>query len=154
RDSTDRPALLGLATLERLTNDDSTAERHYRRMLQVNPARDDPYSVYARLGLARLSYEAIDMETADSIVQVALAGARALRDRAAEGDALQALGNARVDALKSVGLAYLDSALRVLPATETDMIAGVRCRRALVLFYMGDARMRSAFDSALAYATR
>ena len=151
RDSTDRAAILGLATLARLTNDDSTAARHYRWLLRLVPARVDPYSVYGRLGLARLSYEAVDMETTDSLVREALADARALRDSAAEGDALQALGNARVDAAKWVGLAYLDSALRVLPATETDMIAGVRCRRALILFYMGDARMRPALDSALAY---
>ena len=92
------------------------------------------------------------METTDSIVRLALAGARALHDSASEGDALQALGNARVDANKAVGLAYHDSALRVLPASESDLIAGVRCRRGLILFYMGDARAWPSLVSALDYS--
>jgi len=154
RDSTDRAALLGLATMMRLTADEPTAERLYRRLLRVAPARDDPYGIYARLGLARLRYEAIQMGVVDSLVSEALAGARALHDSAAEGDALQALGNARVDVDKRAGLAYQDSALRVLPASESDVIAGVRCRRALMLFVAGDSRAQDALASALEYARR
>ena len=154
RDSSDRAAILGLATMARLTADDSTARPLYQLLLRVVPARDDEYGVYGRLGLARLSYEAVDMETTDSLVSEALAGARAIGDSAAEGDALQALGNARVDAAKWVGLAYHDSALRVLPASESDLIAGVRCRRGLILFYMGDARTQPSLASALEYARR
>jgi CHAT domain-containing protein/tetratricopeptide (TPR) repeat protein len=140
--------------MARLTADEPAAERLYRRLLRVTPARDDPYGIYARLGLARLRYEAVQMGVVDSLVTEALAGARALHDSAAEGDALQALGNARVDEDKRVGLAYQDSALRVLPATETDVIAGVRCRRALMLFVAGDSRAQDALGSALAYARR
>lgn len=154
RDSTDRAAVLGLATMARLTADEQTAEHLYRRLLRVAPARDDPYGIYARLGLARLRYEAIQMGVVDSLVSEALAGARALHDSAAEGDALQALGNARVDVDKRAGLAYQDSALRVLPASETDVIAGVRCRRALMLFVAGDSRAQDALASALEYARR
>jgi CHAT domain-containing protein len=152
RDSTDRAAILGLATIARLTADDSTAYPLYQRLLRLSPARADEYGVYARLGLARLNYEAVQMEKVDSLVSEALAGARALHDSAAEGDALQALGNARVDANKAAGVAYQDSALMVLPATETDLIAGVRCRRALFLYYMGDRRSTSAIESALEYS--
>ena len=154
RDSSDRAAILGLATMARLAADDSTARPLYQLLLRVVPARDDEYGVYGRMGLARLSYEAVDMETTDSLVSEALAGARAIGDSAAEGDALQALGNARVDAAKWVGLAYHDSALRVLPASESDLIAGVRCRRGLILFYMGDARTQPSLASALEYARR
>ena len=153
-DSADRDAVLGLATTARLSADDSTAARWYRRLVALAPARDDAYGIYARLGLARLSYEAVQMGVADSLVSLALAGARALHDSAAEGDALQALGNTRVDAAKAVGLAYQDSALRALPASETELIAGVRCRRALILFYMGDRRTQDALASALAYSRR
>ena len=152
RDSTDRAALYGLAVMARLGHDDSTAARYYRRLLRLSPDRTDLFAIYARLGLARISYEAVDMETTDSLVREALAGARAIHDSASEGDALQALGNARVDAHKWVGLAYHDSALRVLPASESDLIAGVRCRRGLILFYMGDARAWPALDSALEYS--
>ncbi|HEX5575682.1 MAG TPA: hypothetical protein VFX42_07390, partial [Gemmatimonadales bacterium] len=154
RDSTDRAAILGLATIARLTADDSTAYPLYQRLLRLSPAEADEYGVYARLGLARLNYEAVQMEKVDSLVSEALAGARALHDSAAEGDALQALGNARVDADKAAGVAYQDSALRVLPATETDLIAGVRCRRGLFLYYMGDRRATSAIESALEYSRR
>jgi CHAT domain-containing protein/tetratricopeptide (TPR) repeat protein len=154
RDSTDRAALLGLATMARLTADEATAEGLYRRLLRVAPGRDDPYGIYARLGLARLRYEAIQMGVVDSLVSEALAGARAIHDSAAEGDALQALGNARVDEDMRAGLAYQDSALRVLPASETDMTAGVRCRRALMLFVAGDSRAPDALASALEYARR
>jgi hypothetical protein len=49
RDSTDSAALLGLATLARLTYDYPLAERLYRR-LAAGPA--DRFAVYARLGLA------------------------------------------------------------------------------------------------------
>ena len=59
-----------------------------------------------------------------------------------------------MDAAKWVGLAYHDSALRVLPASESDLIAGVRCRRGLILFYMGDARTQPSLASALEYARR
>jgi CHAT domain-containing protein/tetratricopeptide (TPR) repeat protein len=154
RDSSDRGAILGLATLARLSADESTASRLYQRLLRLAPSQADEWGVYARLGLARLSYEQVQMGMVDSLVTEALAGARALHDRAAEGDALQALGNARVDIDKAAGLAYVDSALRVLPATETDVIAGTRCRRGLFLYYMGDRRAQGALDSALAYARR
>ena len=153
-DSTDRATLLGLATLARFTNDDTTAARLYRRLLALSPSRADEYAIYARLGLARISYEAVQMAEVDSLVSAALAGARALRDSVAEGDALQALGNARVDEQKWVGLAYHDSALRVIPSRESDLIATVRCRRALIMFFMGDARTQRDLASALEYARR
>jgi CHAT domain-containing protein/tetratricopeptide (TPR) repeat protein len=153
-DSTDREAMLGLATAARLGADDSTAAPLYRRILVLTPTRPDPYGVYATLGLARLAYESIRMEETDSLVSRALAEARALRDRVAEADALQALGNARVDAAKPVGLAYLDSALRILPPSEADFIAAIRCRRALFLFFMGDSRTQEALASALEFARR
>jgi len=154
RDPADREAVLGLATAARLAADDSTASRWYRRLLELAPSRDTPYGVYARLGLARVVYEAVQMGVADSLASEALAGARAIGDSVAEGDALQAVGNARVDEAKSVGLAYHDSALRVLPVDATDLIAGMRCRRGLILFYMGDARAAPAIASALEYARR
>jgi CHAT domain-containing protein/tetratricopeptide (TPR) repeat protein len=154
RDSTDRAAILGLATLARFTNDDATAERLFQRLLARSPARADAYAIYARFGLARLRYEAVQMEEVDSLVSAALDGARVLHDSIAEGDALQALGNARVDERKWVGLAYHDSALRVIPERETDLIAAVRCRRALIMFFMGDARTQRELASALEYSRR
>jgi hypothetical protein len=47
-DSTDRGALLGLATLARLTYDYPTAERLYGSL--VAAARPDRYAAFARLG--------------------------------------------------------------------------------------------------------
>jgi len=51
-DSSDRAALLGLATVARLANDDTTATRLYFRLLGSESSRD-PYALYAHLGERR-----------------------------------------------------------------------------------------------------
>ena len=81
-DSTDRAALLGLATAARLSYDDPAATRLYRRLLPSPRSSADAYADYARLGLARLAFDRTD----DAGVRLAGAGgarrcARAPRPR-------------------------------------------------------------------------
>src|SRR5690348_2005238 len=52
RDPADRGALLGLATLSRLTYDYPDAEARYRRLSDPAPAPADGFATYARLGEA------------------------------------------------------------------------------------------------------
>jgi hypothetical protein len=117
RDSHDGAALLGLATLARLTYDYAAAEQLYDRVLARGA--DDHYEVHAQLGRAK-GFEARAL--ADSLVrpyQAARAGARALGDSAAEAQALIGLmmqhyyrGNI------PAALATLDSAERLIPAAR------------------------------------
>ena len=134
RDSNDRAAMLGLATIARLTYDFADAERLFRRLFLADSTRADAFDAYARLGLG-LAEEAqwLGAEAAVALYQQALWSARRAGDRAAEGTAHFRLGQAlgrrgrRVEAL-----AHLDSAMQVLPATAGDIRSALRCRRAQV----------------------
>jgi tetratricopeptide (TPR) repeat protein len=153
-DSADRAALFGKATAARLSNDDTTAMRLYQRLLRPMPKAGDAYAVYANLGVARLLYDQADMRGAYTAAGAALAAARVLHDRAGEGEALLAVADARMDEDAGVGRAYLDSALRVLPPVETELVAEVQCRRARLGFRSGDPRFPRDLAVALPYARR
>jgi hypothetical protein len=153
RDSCDRRMLLGLATAARLSYDDTTATRLYQRLLD-SPSSGDTYSVYAQLGLARILLDRADLRAADSAAGAGLLQARALHDRIAEGEALLAVADAAMDEDANVGRAYLDSALRALPATATEATAEAQCRRVRLGFRSGDARFIRELPVALAYARR
>ncbi len=152
-DSSDRRTLLGLATAARLSYDDATATRLYQRLLR-SPNSGDGYGVYAHLGLARILFDRADLMAADTAARAALASARILRDRTAEGEALLAVADARMDEDARAGRAYLDSALRVLPPTATEPIAEAQCRRARLGFRSGDSRFPCELAIALAYTQR
>jgi hypothetical protein len=151
-DSADRGALLGLATAARLSNDDTTATRLYVRLVRSSAGGGDAYATYAQLGLARLLYDRADFGAADTAARAALAEARGRHDRAAEGEAFLDLADARMDQDARAGRAYLDSALRALPAAETELAAEVRCRRARLGFRSGDPRFPGDLAEALTFA--
>ena len=153
-DSTDRAALLVLATAARLSYDDPTATRLYRRLLPPPRSSADAYTDYARLGLARLAFDRTDMPESDSLARAALAGARARHDRIAEGEALLAVADARMDEDAPVGMAYLDSARRAPPGTATELLAEVGCRRVRLAFRSGATLRPSELAAALGYARR
>jgi hypothetical protein len=149
-DPADRSALLGLATAARLANDDSTALGLYHRLLGA--PQPGVYAAYANLGIARIFFDRSALRAADSTAQSALALARASRDSSAEGEALLAVADARMDADARAGRAYLDSALRVLPPGQTDLAADARCRRARLGFRSGDPAFSRELAAGLAYA--
>ncbi|HEX6107245.1 MAG TPA: CHAT domain-containing protein [Gemmatimonadales bacterium] len=154
RDSSDRAAALGLATLARLTYDYAGAERLYRRLASGTGA-PDRFAVYARLGLAQALEERGTMAEVDGLFAGALGEARALRDRAAEGEALLWLGyvRARSSSLET-GVAHYDSALRVLPRDAPALRAAARCRRAQMLLLLGRGERDADLPAAAAFARR
>ena len=134
RDSTDRAAALGLATLARLTYDFADAERRYRRLFVTGASPADEYDAYARIGLGQaLESQWMGAEAAVDLYEQALASARRAASRAAEGTAHFRLGEALGRrGRRREALAHLDSAMQVLPATAGDIRAALRCRRAQV----------------------
>jgi len=135
RDSTDRAAALGLATLARLTYDFDDADRRYRRLFVAEPARADAYDAYARLGLGLgMEYQGMRGAASRTWFEQALERARAIGDRVAMAMAHFRVGNSLASGGKMAeALAHLDSAAR-LPATQGDDVrAAARCRRAQIL---------------------
>jgi hypothetical protein len=153
-DSADRAALLGLATILRLSYADSAATRLYHRLFGSQPGGRDAFAVYAGLGLARLALDRTDVASADSLARMALAAARALHDRTAEGAALLAVADATMDGDARSGMAYLDSAARAPAPTETELLAEVGCRRARLVFRSGAASRPEELTAPLGYARR
>ncbi|HKN65469.1 MAG TPA: hypothetical protein VJW73_04290, partial [Gemmatimonadaceae bacterium] len=134
RDSSDRAAALGLATLARLTYDFADADRRYRALFVMDTTRADSYDAYARIGLGlALESQWMGAEPAVALYEQGLASARRAADRAAEGLAHFRLGEALGRrGRRREALAHLDSAMQVLPATANDVRALLRCRRAQV----------------------
>lgn len=146
--SGDRAALLGLATLARLTYAYADASRGYRMLALPADRPPDGYAVYAGLGDA-LVLDAENSTEAGRGCEAARLMARALGDREAEGEALAEAAFARVNATQSVaaGLAGLDTALRLLPDAATEARAHALRYRALFLTVTGE-RTAAAVDSA------
>ena len=126
-----REALLGLATIERLTFDYDAAEQHYRELFAPAGAQRDGYDVQARIGLgfARETQGKGGEEVAE-LYRTALAAAQALGDSMATGEALLRIGSLLAPmGGAGPGRAYLDSAVRTLPASAAGLRAEARCRR-------------------------
>ena len=95
RDSTDRAAALGLASLARLTYDFATAERLLNGMLARAGGTVDPWTVQATIGLYRVANASGNTTRADSLLNVAVREARRIGDRGGELDALIGLSGTR-----------------------------------------------------------
>jgi len=140
RDSADRPALLGLATLARLTYDYVTSDRLYPRLFDADTTHPDAYAAYARLGRAWSLEERGQSDAASDAFARARATARAAHDRPAEAEALIGLAFAGgavqgVPAVKAI----LDSAAPLIPATALDLQAERGWRRAMVRAMLADS---------------
>lgn len=133
----DRAAQLGLATLARYQYRYDEAERRYRSLDSL--ATPDGFAVYARLGLGAGADSRGLQAQSDSAFRRALAGARAIGDRRAESEALLNLAYlvATVQGLDH-GMAYLDSAQRVIPNGARDLVADEHRRRAVLLAVQSD----------------
>jgi len=155
RDSTDRAALLGLATVARLTYDYPTAERLYRRLFATGGDAPDRYAVYARLGYA----EGFDIRSQNELAGAELTAARTLAvavgDRVAEGMALVFLtfNRGRMQGV-SVAEATLDSASRLIPGTELALQARIAERRAIIASLRGRPDAQALAESAVELARR
>ena len=131
RDSTDRGALLGLATLARLTYDYPEAEALYRRLSDPTSSRADGFATYARLGQAWALEERGFSNRAEAEFEAARTAAHATHDGGAEAEALIALSfvAARVTGV-SGGMALLDRAQRLIPEGALDLRSHLLSHRA------------------------
>jgi len=154
RDSSDRAATFGLATIARLTYDYPTAERFYRRLL-VDSLRPDSYVAMARLALARqLEGRGFGVEARPHFTR-AREEARAAGDAATEGEILLPLAfiRARTEGV-TVGEAILDTARRLIPDTMLALRSQLHYRRAVMHSLRGRPEALAEADSSIALARR
>ena len=159
RDTSDRAAALGVATLARLRYDYDDAERRYRRIFArdtVRGASPDRYDAYARIGLGlALEAQGISGARVLALYERALGDARAAKDRAAMGAAQFRIGSILAPA---GGIArafqYFDSALSVLPPDADDMRSLVRCRRGQIFVAIARPASADTMRAAQAFAAR
>ena len=140
-DSLDRAALLGLATLARLTYDYPGAERLYGALTAADSVRPDRYAAYARLGRAwALEDQGWSTEAGTEFV-VARAVARGAADRRAEAEALigMAFPLARVKGM-ALGQALLDTAAALIHPEDFTLRSELLRRRAIFYGVTGDSR--------------
>lgn len=151
RDSTDAEARLGLATVARLTYQFDTATRLLADL--PAPDRDDRWALYARLGLYRAANATGDMRRADSLLRVAVADARRLRDRGAETDALIGFTNTR--SAEPVALdATMDTIRGLLPPGDGRNRAEYLCRLGLYRGVRGEGDASTFVRQGMAMAER
>jgi CHAT domain-containing protein len=155
RDSADRPALLGLATLCRLTYDYPKAEALYRRLSEPTSSAADGFATYARLGQAWALEERGFSERAEAEFEAVRKAARAARDRAAEAEALIALSfvAGRVSGVPA-GLALLDRALRLIPEGALDLQSHLLSHRAGLRGVSGAPEAMADAEASIAVARR
>ena len=141
RDSTDRHALLGAATIARLEYDFEAAERLYARLASDTTRQGLPYATHAAVGRAHSRLFRAPFDSAIAWYVRAAALARAAGDSSALGDAYLgiALAKLRMET-PMVAAALVDSAARVMPARDSALTAWVRCSRAAVLSFLADPR--------------
>ena len=155
RDSLDRAALLGLATLARLAYDYPAAERFYRALTAGDSARPDRFAAYARLG-RRWALEDRGWSTEAGLEFLAARKvARAAGDPVAEAEALvgMAFPRARVEGLP-LGVALLDTAAKLVPPDDLVLRSELLRHQAIFLGVAGDPRALPVADSARELAQR
>ena len=155
RDSSDRTALLGLATLARLRYDYAAADRLYRQIIGHDSTAPDRLSAHARLGLAQgLDAQGLNAKAAAELIRAREAG-RAAGDSAVEAEALLgiSLQRAFTEGIEA-GLSTLDTVARLGPATLYDLHAERLRQRAALRGIIGSSEARADAAEALALARR
>ena len=137
RDSSDRAALLGLATLARMTYDFPTAERLLARLLARRSGTPDQWEVQAHLGLYRVAFAQGDDGRARGFLDSAVTHARRIGDRGGEADAMMGFTSVRGPAAGTL-LAALDTLDALLPPGDGRDRAESLCRRGLYTGIGGD----------------
>jgi tetratricopeptide (TPR) repeat protein len=155
RDATDRAAVLGIATLARLTYDYSTSDRLYPQLFDADSLHSDSYAAYARLGRAWSLEERGRSDAAGDEFARARRVARGAGDPAAEAEALLGLAFARGAAEgMAVTKALLDTAGTLIPASAVDLQAERGWRRAMILGLLADPRATAEAEASIALARR
>jgi tetratricopeptide (TPR) repeat protein len=153
--SGERAAILGLATLDRLTYNYPGADRRYRALLPGSAEPADPIGVHAALGMGQGHLTRAQLGPASDVLGRALRASERLRLPAATMEAL--LGLSRI-AARSLGA---DSAMRlaeqartVIPTGEPALHAQARCALAALLRGRAGRRADSLATEALRLARR
>src|SRR6478672_6123059 len=155
RDPSNRLARLGVASFARLAYDYAAADSFVAPLLARPGSRPDSVAAWARIETALAAGQQWLARDADSLLSIAVAEARVAGYATAEGGALTRLALIRgrthgVDA----GLALLDSATRVLPASDVPGRALALAYRAQLLLARGTPGAGPLADSALRLARR
>jgi tetratricopeptide (TPR) repeat protein len=153
RDSTDRAAALGLATLARQTYDFETAELLLTRLLRHGGSAPDGWTVQARLGLYRVANSRGDVRRADSLLRQAMADARRTGDRPAQVAALIGFTNTRASDAPAL-FSTLDTIAELLPPGDGRDRAEYLCRRGLYRGVRGDLDASTDVRHGIAMAQR
>jgi tetratricopeptide (TPR) repeat protein len=153
RDTADARALLGLATLARLTYDYTGAERHYAALVALTGSTPPAFRAWALLGMAESRLHRLPFDSAAVWFLAAGVAARASSDSVAEAEALFGLATAKLrTAPAATALAVVDSGLRIAPAGSAAIVALGHCLRAAVLWFQGAPRVREEATAGLAFA--
>jgi len=155
RSSADRAALLGLATLARLSYDYPAAEALYRRLGEAEAAKPGSFTAYALLGQAWASEERGFSNAAEAQFERARKTARRARDGPAEAEALIALSfvSGRMTGVPSA-MKLLDRARRLIPAAALDLEADRLRHRAVLLGVAGSPDAVADAQAGIAVARR
>jgi CHAT domain-containing protein/tetratricopeptide (TPR) repeat protein len=153
RDSSDRAATLGLATLARMTYDFATAERLLQRLLDRSAGPTDRWRVQARLGLYRVAFAEGNDARARGYLDSALTDARRIGDRGGEADAMMGLTSVRGPGAAAL-LATLDTLDALLPPGDGRDRAESLCRRGLYTGIGGDTSAIAVIRRGLQMAER
>ncbi|HEU4629380.1 MAG TPA: CHAT domain-containing protein [Gemmatimonadaceae bacterium] len=159
RDPRDRAAMLGLATVARLTYDRTTAERRYRELLALSPPRGDRVAGYARLGYGVLRQTGGDVAGASVLVEAAAADARAAGDRLLGAESYLSLATYRarqpgLAAALAAAIAALDTARALMPDTAYELLAGFHGRRGGIYTLLGRPQAAAEVERCIDFARR
>ena len=139
-DSSNAAALLGLATIARLTYDDSGGDRLYAMVAARSPARS-PYVAWAALGRAESRLYRAPLDSASAWFVIAAQAARLANDSVATAQALFGLTISRLrHESAAVALPVADSGLAFAPQRDLALVGQGRCSRSAVLALQGDPR--------------
>ena len=140
RDSSDLKALLGLATITRLTYDDAGADQLYAMIAAGTPSGSS-YAAWAALGRAESRLYHAPLDSASAWFVTAAKAARSANDSAAMAQALFGLTISRLRReTAAVALPIVDSGLALAPQRDLALVAQGRCSRAAVLGLQGNMR--------------
>src|SRR5688572_1131812 len=152
RSAADRDAMLGLATIARLTYEFDEADGLYRRLMNGVPL-SDPHSIRARLGLAQAMDAHGVKQELESQLDSARRGARLAGDRTAEAAAHFWMTHTLAGVYGGgYALAHLDTALALAPADARALQADTRCRRGQILGVIGVTGARDSLSLAQSFA--
>lgn len=133
-DSTDGEALLGLATLARLTYRFDLAHRLVAPLINAPGSDTSRWAIHARLLEARALTSQSRFGAADLLLAVVAAQARTTGDRAAEAEALLARAVTQIRITGPPGVEVQLRRARVLiPVSDTVLDAAWHCSRAALL---------------------